>query len=81
MLVLSRIFFGMILGLVLVLVSEICLADQNDKQFSIDKLTISHKNATLYKINPRVAVVGMYRHYEDTEIDADRVFVGLRAKF
>lgn len=81
MLVLSRICYGMLLGILLVLVSELCLANQEDKEYSIDKLTIGLENPTLYEMNEKVSVVGAYRHYEDEQVEGDRVFVGLRAKF
>jgi hypothetical protein len=81
MLVLSRILYGMLLGIALILVSEFCLANQEDREYSVDRLTIGHEQATLYNVDDKFAVVGAYRHYEDTEVEADRVFVGLRAKF
>jgi hypothetical protein len=84
MLVFSRILYGMLFGVALILVSELCLANQEDneyKEYSVEKLTIGHKHATLYNVDDKFAVVGAYRHYEDPEIEADRVFLGLRAKF
>jgi hypothetical protein len=82
MLVLSRILYGMLLGIALILVSELCLADQEDRDFSVEKLTIGpHQPATLYNIDERFELIGSYRHYEDAQIEADRVFMGLKAKF
>lgn len=81
MLVISRILFGMILGVVLILVSEVCLANHEDKEHIADKLTITHKVIPIYKFNDEVALVGSYRRYEDSEVEADRVFVGLKTRF
>lgn len=81
MLVLSRIIYGMILGIALILVSELCLADGGDKEFIEDKLSIDHQVATLYKFDKRLDLVGAYRRYQDDEVEADRVFLGLKAKF
>ena len=81
MLVLSRILYGMLLGVILILISEVCLADQDSKEFIDDKLMISNRLPTLYKYNETYSLVGTYKHYDDTEVEVDKVFVGLRAKF
>jgi hypothetical protein len=81
MLVLSRIFYGMLLGLLLILVSELCLANQDDKEFSVDKLTVGLENPTLYEMTEKVSVIGAYRHYDGPEVEADRAFLGLKMKF
>jgi len=81
MLVLSRIVYGMLFGILLICISEICLADQDIKPFIDDELMITHRLIPLYKVTEAFAVVGTYRHYEDVELSADRVFLGLRQKF
>lgn len=81
MLVLSRVFCGMLIGVLLICVSEVCLADQDVKPFMQEKLMITHRLIPLYKVTDSFAVVGSYRRYEDSELSADRVFLGLRAKF
>jgi hypothetical protein len=81
MLVLSRIVYGMLFGVFLICVSEACLADQDAKPFMEDKLMITHRLIPLYKVTDAFAVVGAYRHYEDSELSVNRVFLGLRQKF
>ena len=81
MLVLSRILYGMLLGVVLILISEICLANQDNKEFADDKLMIDTRLPTLYKYNDTLSLVGTYKHYDDTEVEVDRVFLGLKARF
>lgn len=81
MLVLSRILYGMLFGVVLILVSELCLANQESKEFVDDKLMIPNELPTLYKYNDKYSLVGTYKHYDEAEIETDKVFVGLRARF
>jgi len=81
MLVVSRILYGMIFGLALVLISEVCLADQDNTPFIEEALSVPLDTATLYKMNESLSIVGDYSHYEDPDLSADRVFVGLKTSF
>lgn len=81
MLVFSKIIYGMILGLALILVSELCLANQDNKEFIDDKLNVDNHIRTIYNFDNEISLVGAYRHYEDEFVEADRVFVGFSAKF